>query len=409
MPDRIRCLWITRLVPYPPFQGGDAIYTARMIESLAGAGVDVTVLCHDQGGGATPELPGVSWVVVPMHDRNRIRSVASRDPAIVFRSSTPRIKSAFQALLNERPWDAVVVDNIAMAGVVRQWPNGVSAARRTKLIYVSHNHEETIRRQLADGTPRLSITRLVQEQDARKSASIERRLVRTADLVTTNTLVDADLYRIHSPDRKYLVLTPAYDRSRVERRSITAETPRRVLLLGSYGWVAKQLNLWRFLEAAAEPLAAAGVGIDVVGWAPDAVVARVAAAFPSVAVSGSVDDVSPYLARARLGIVAEEIGGGFKHKVLDYVFHRVPVAALEGSVAGMPLVSGMSMLESADLPGLVESIIGAVDDFARLDAIQEAAFEACDGRFKWADRGRALAETLAEVTQLGIAPAGARA
>jgi glycosyltransferase involved in cell wall biosynthesis len=394
-PGPVRCLWITRLVPYPPFQGGDAIYSARLIESLAATGVEVTVLCHDQGGGAPPEIPGVRWVVVPMRDRRRILSLASRDPALVFRFSTPNLASALADLLEEQTWDAVVVDNIAVAGTVRRWFADRRASRPATLVHVSHNHEETIRRQLADMTPWRSPTRFALRLDARKSASVERRLVKMSDLVTTNTMVDADLFRERTPDQRYLVLSPGYDRSRVELRTIDRETPRRVVVLGSYGWVAKQLNLWRFLKAAAKPLARAGIGIDVVGWAPDDVVAKFREAFPTVAVSGSVETVSPYLTGARIGIVAEEIGGGFKHKVLDYVFNRVPVAALAGSVAGVPLVPGDSMLEFADMTSLVEGIIEMIDDVSRLDAIQQAAFSACDGQFDWMDRGRALAGTLA--------------
>jgi polysaccharide biosynthesis protein PslH len=395
MPDPVRCIWITRLVPYPPFQGGDAIYSARLIESLAAEGVEVTVLCHDQGGGPPPEIPGVRWVVVPMRDRRRIFSLASRDPALVFRFSTPNLTSALEGLLSETTWDAVLVDNIAVAGTVRRWFADRRRPRPAMLVHVSHNHEETIRRQLADLTPWRSPKRFALRLDAQKSASVERRLVKMSDLVTTNTTVDTDLFRERTPEQRYLVLTPAYDRSRVEQRSINAQTPRRVVVLGSYGWVAKQLNLWRFLKAAAKPLARAGIGIDVVGWAPDDVVAKFREAFPTVAVSGSVETVSPYLTDARIGIVAEEIGGGFKHKVLDYVFNRVPVAALAGSVAGVPLEPGVSMLEYADMTSLVDGIIDTIDDVERLDGIQDTAFKACDGRFEWIDRGRALANALA--------------
>lgn len=408
MADQLRCVWITRLVPYPPFQGGDAIYSARLIESFAAAGAEVTVLCHDQGGGAPPDMPNVRWVVVPWHGGHRIRSVASRDPAIVFRYSTPAMSAAADRLLDEHPWDAVIIDNMAMAGVVRRWSIQQREPRGATLVYVSHNHEESLRRQLADSAPRRSLMRLALRLEARKSAWVERRLVGDADLVTTNTSVDADAYRQRSPDRDYLVLSPAYDRSRVEQRSINVDTPRRIVLLGSYGWVAKQWNLWRFLKAASAPLDAAGIGVDVVGWAPDDVVARLRAEFPTVAVSGSVETVTPYLAGARLGIVAEEIGGGFKHKVLDYVFNRVPVAALAGSVAGVPLVPGTTILEFADIPRLVDGIIGSIDDVARLDAMQDAAFDACDGRFDWSDRGQALAGTLMRMRHRMRPPAASR-
>jgi hypothetical protein len=111
-------------------------------------------------------------------------------------------------------------------------------------------------------------------------------------------------------------------------------------------------------------------------------------------VTGPVDRVEPRLAQARMGVVAEEIGGGFKHKVLDYVFNRLPVASLAGSVEGTPLIPGESILEFPDVIRLVEGIIGTVDDFARLNYLQDAAFEACVGRFEWADRGRTLAHML---------------
>jgi hypothetical protein len=57
-------------------------------------------------------------------------------------------------------------------------------------------------------------------------------------------------------------------------------------------------------------------------------------------------------------------------------------------------MSGESILEFPDITRLVEGVIVAIDDLARLNALQEAAFRACQGRFAWADRGRALADTL---------------
>jgi glycosyltransferase involved in cell wall biosynthesis len=288
----------------------------------------------------------------------------------------------------------VLIDNFAVVGALdvrhRRWVrDGV-----TVLVYVSHNHEQAIREQLAANAPRRSLKRFALRWDAIKTASVERALVDAADLVTVNAYEDAELYRRHAPNQRYVVLTPGYDGPRVEARTIEAQTPRRITLLGSYAWIAKQLNLWRFLDAGIAQLTRAGIGIDVVGWTPDDFADRLRRSFPDVVVTGPVDRVEPYLARSRMGIVAEEIGGGFKHKVLHYVFNRLPVASLAGSVAGTPLMSGESILEFPDITRLVEGVIVAIDDLARLNALQEAAFRACQGRFAWADRGRALADTL---------------
>jgi glycosyltransferase involved in cell wall biosynthesis len=393
-PMTLRCLWVTRLLPYPPFRGGDATYTARLIAALAGAGVRVTVLCHADGGPPPPETPGVEWILVPFRDRGRLRSVVGRSPSFVYRFSTPSIADRFRALLGET-WDAVVIDNVAMAGVLDV--DARIGQHDPMLIYVSHNHEETVRGLAASSAPILSPRRLALTIDAVKIRSVERQLVDRADLVVANTEADAALYRRRAPDRRFLVVSPAYDGRVVAARMIGRDTPRRILLLGSYGWEAKQRNLVRFLQAAARDLHRAGIAIDVVGSAPDDFVARLRTRFAGVTITGPVASVAAYLDATRLGVVAEEIGGGFKHKVLDYAFNRVPIVALAGSVVGTPLVPGDSILEYPDLASLVSGVTATIDDFGRLNDLQEAAFRAVDGRFNWADRGRLLAATLADM------------
>ncbi len=339
-------------------------------------------------------MAGVEWVVVPFHDRGQARSLLSRSPVFAHRFATPQIRRAFDDLVRERPWDAIVIDHLAMAGVVTRDRRSRLPTPGPLLVYVSHNYEEGVRAQLAAGVSRRSLKRLALGWDAAKTARLERGLVDATDLVTVITDDDGDQFRRHTPDSRYLLLTPAYEGSGVATRTIDAATPRRITLLGSYASFTKQLNLWRFLDVGAGPLARAGIGIDVVGLMPDDFSNRLRTAFPDVTVTGQVDRVEPHLAKARMGVVAEGLGGGFKLKVLDYVFNRLPVASLAGSVAGTPLLDGESILEFPDLARLVEGVIATIDDLPRLNAVQEVAFRACDGRFAWADRGRALVAAL---------------
>jgi hypothetical protein len=41
------------------------------------------------------------------------------------------------------------------------------------------------------------------------------------------------------------------------------------------------------------------------------------------------------------------VSGGFKLKTLNYIFNRVPIAAIRGSIAGLPLTPGCRGLPTA--------------------------------------------------------------
>jgi hypothetical protein len=356
-----------------------------MIRSLAGAGAAVTVVCNDNGGEPPPNVDGVDWVVLPFRQRSRAGSLVGRLPSIVYRFSTPLLRTTVADRLRKGPWDAVILDTLAVANAVES---------SSKLVYVAHNHEETVRRQLASAFQWTSPKRAAMSLDAQKATRMERKVVAAAMLVTTTTQADADLFRRRAPDQRYLVMAPGYGGSFVRQREIDPQTPRRVLLLGSYAWAAKRLNLARFLQQGARRLAEAGIGIDVGGAIPGGFAAGLRRDFPEIRITGEVDDLRPLFQGSRIGLVAEEFGGGFKLKVLDYVFNRLPILAMSQAIEGMPLVNGQSILTVTDTTEMLESIVSVIDDFDRLNEIQEAAFRACDLQFNWSDRGAALARAI---------------
>jgi glycosyl transferase family 4 len=385
----LHCLWVTRLIPYAPYYGGDAIYSARLIDVVARAGASVTVLTHENG--ARPETnPDVTWVAVPLENRHAWQSILRTAPSIVHRYSTPRLLMRLRELLEAQSWDVVIVDNIAMARAADVVTRQFRGATRPRLVYLSHNHEASLRTAAARSYEGNPVARGAALFDAWKVRRIESRLVHLVDLITANTPADETEFRREFPRLSTIVITPGYDGPVDADRPISSATPRRAVILGSFGWLAKQRNLLAFLDAAALPFASASIEIAVVGAMPDEFETSIRSKFPLVAIHRSVLDVRPYLATARIGLVPEEIGGGFKHKVLHYVFNGLPVMNLKGSVAGLPLLAGSSILEFPTYKALVNGVVSTIDDFDRLNNMRIAATAACIGRFDWRDRGVAL-------------------
>jgi glycosyltransferase involved in cell wall biosynthesis len=163
-----------------------------------------------------------------------------------------------------------------------------------------------------------------------------------------------------------------------------------VVLVGAFRWVVKQNNLRALVRHAVDAFAQHGIVLDLVGDVPEPLRSELAPHANVLRVHGFVDDLRPLLADARMALVPEAVGGGFKLKMLDYVFHRVPVVTLSDAAAGLPAVLRGAMRECPDLPALVDAVVQGIDDVATLDRMQQAAFDAAQRSFDWADRGRAL-------------------
>lgn len=388
----MKVLWLTRFLPYPPFYGGDAIYSSKLAEGLAGAGAHVTGLCFENGGDArdSATVNGVDWRIFPLPDRPAWQSIFGYLPSIAHRFRSRAYLAAARAAVGAGV-DAVVFDHIGSG-----WPLAplCRTAERTNrppdFIYLSHNHETSVRGQVARHFKGSALKKFALKLEAKKAAELERKMVDASALVTVNTREDEALFRRTHPEKTYLPLTPGYDGPVLGHRTIGGEAPKRAIVVGSFGWFAKRMNLEAFLEAGAARFHEAGAEIEILGNMPDGYGETLRARYPTVRVTGRYDTLPPHLAEARLGIVPEQTGGGFKHKVLSYIFNRLPVAALEGSVAGLPLRPGESILTAKTMAGLVTVCLAALDDMARLNALQNRAFAACAGQFDWASRGRAF-------------------
>lgn len=382
----MRCLWVTRDFPYPA-NAGDLIYTSRLVESLAAHGAEVTVLARRRDGWRPAEPSQVRWRVVDTDLLPAPGAFASRLPSVAFRYGDRRMHAALERLLAEEP-DVLLLDSVGAGWALPAAMRYRDTRPHVRLVYVSHNHEATVRAEVARNARGWS--RPLLQLDAAKVAPLERRLVAAADLVTVNTAEDEKIYRAEFPDQRYLVLMPGYLDRVVPERTLSADLPRRAVIVGALDWIAKRINLEEFVEVADPMFAAAGAELLVVGRGPEDWLDAMRRRTVATRFTGLVDSVTDHLDSARLGIVAERSGGGFKHKVLYYVFNRIPVAALDGSINGVPLEPGESLVGAPTMTELAARSLAALDDLDTLNRLQRNAFDRCVGRFDWSTRGADL-------------------
>ena len=322
----MRCLWLTLADPEPR-HNGQYVYSGGLIDSVAGAGSDVEVL-----GLSRPDSPKgrgtrdqhVVWWLPSDSPHSHWGSLASTLPHIAYRCRTSGMRRVLDDLLSRGGWDGIVFDGISVGWAL---PTVLAhyAGRhdRPRLIYVSHNHEESLRAQIAESQT-LFLKRQAIRLDALKVSRLERELVDAVDFVTAITTEDLSLYRRRHCDKPMGVLTPGYCGRRVGERRISSSVPRRAVIVGSFDWIAKRMNLAEFVDVADPMFAEARAELQAVGSADETFLEQLRHKTVATRFTGTVPDIAPYLDDARIAIVPERNGGGFKLKVLEYVFNRVP-------------------------------------------------------------------------------------
>jgi glycosyltransferase involved in cell wall biosynthesis len=321
--------------------------------------------------------------------------VLSTLPNLSYASALPAMRAAVDDALSGS-WDVIVVDHLQMA-----WTAPRIARRRrqrgTTVVFVTHNHEASVRKEVARAAPLRNGSRVVLGLDARKAARLERRALTLADVVTSITRDDLVRFERDAPAAQHVLVPPGWSGTIDRPVTPIAERPRRIGVLGSFEWHVKQENLRRFLSVADPLLAEAGIELEIGGRVAPEFRSALEPTLSATRFVGWVDDVDSFLGACRLGVIAEPLGGGFKLKSLDYVFRRVPIAALRGSTAGLPLTAGSELIEAEDHRALVARIVELTDDAAQLEAIAAAALASCRSEFSWSSRGRSLVDAVRTV------------
>jgi hypothetical protein len=377
-----------------PMDEGEKVYSAMLVQALGAAGATVTFLGLGDDG-AQPDTTGVNWIAVPGGCRSKASAFLSGMPLAAAVSCTSAYKSLLRDQLRKR-WDAVVLDGYSSGWVLKVClrASNLSGLGRPVLVYLSKNHEELLWQNMAREASGSFPRKLALWQNYCKVRVLERYVVRKVDLVTTITDEDRCSLGPLADGKHILTLTPGYNGWVAQQRTVRRDTPRRAVLVGSFRWVVKQENLIRFIEVADPVFRSNGIELDVIGDVPETLLGTLRARSQATRFHGFVDDLAPFLAQARIAVVPEVIGGGFKLKILDYLFARVPVATIESAAAGLHPEIRREMLCAADLGALVELIVAHMDRIEDLNRLQEAAFDQARSLFKWEDRGETLQQAM---------------
>ncbi len=378
---RVRLLLAFPQLPWPPTGGARARHWHLFRHVAARHECHVFALRppDEPTGGEPPSNPFASIQIIDIPTANpprfsaawlelRVRSV--QHPAAAWYQ--PNARDAFVALVQRVKPDAIVY------GMSWMLPYAVHA-RGIRGIADEHNYDPQITERMA--ATKRGFDAIKWRAYAQLTAAAERRNLREVKGIAACSEPDAAIFRREAPHADVEVVPNGVDTA-----SFTpAPLGDGVVMTGSFSYTPNREGAFR-LARRIWPLVrqrVRGATLRFVGLRGETQL-RELAGEPGVTVVGTVDDIRPELARARVAVAPIDIGGGTRIKILEAFAAARPVVSTTVGAEGIEARDGDTLLLRDDDAGFAAGIAELLEDANRARAMGERARSLATGRYDWA-------------------------
>ncbi|MGQ0434742.1 MAG: glycosyltransferase family 4 protein [Microthrixaceae bacterium] len=374
---------ITKFLPLPADSGGKQRSLA-LLERLTGVG-DVTLCAFDDG---TADHDGLRQLGVKVRTAPRPGAVDTLI-GIARRRSITAARFASRALLHEINDEARVPPDCLIVVYSQLAPYARSIEARHKVLDLQ-NIESALLASYA--TARTGPSSIPAWAEGRAVRRIERTALGEYDTVTV--VSETDRKRLPGTHPRVLICPNGWQPG----PPLPPSTEPVVAFVGLLGWAPNaDAAVWLAEEVwphvrRAMPEAR----LVLVGREPTAAVRALAR--HDVAVTGTVPEVTPFLARARVAVAPLRAGGGSRLKILEALDAGRPVVATTIGAEGLESLVGRGILLADGAASFAETVVDLLRDPGRAASLGRQGNHAVAERFSW---DRTLAPLLDDVREHG--------
>ncbi len=309
--------------------------------------------------------------------RQLAANLFSNLPLAVGRFQSAAMRRQIQILLSEVKFDSIVCDFLSVA------PNIPDLSRA---VLFQHNVETMIWRRHAEHAAD-PLRKAYFGMQARRMFETERKACRTAAHVIAVSQNDAlQMKELFGVERLSAVPTGVdIDYFRFRQRPGHTVPASDLVFTGAMDWLPN-IDGARFFVKEVLPLIRRkrpGCTVVLAGRSPVAEIQAFASADPLIHVTGTVQDIRPYLWESSVSIVPLRIGGGTRLKIYESMAAGVPVVSTPVGAEGLCVKDGVNILLSEDAAGFAQSCLSLLENKDRANAQAAAAFELVSGQFSW--------------------------
>jgi len=388
----MKILFLTPQLPYPP-QKGTALRNWGLIDGLAPRH-ELSLLSFrapGQGEEIPPPLLDACERVATVPQPERTMRDRLLDMLTTGRPDMAlRLKSEGYALrlaewLAQEVFDVVQVEGIELAPYL----DVVEAAAQVPMIvFDDHNCEYVLQRRvfLTDLTaparwPGAAYS-CVQWLRLRR---YEAQICRRADRVLTVSEADADALKRLVPGLDPSVVPNGIDTRQYHPEVVETQPRENSLVFTGTMDFRPNVDAMVWFVREALPLVQAeipDVHVDVVGQRPHPRLDPLREN-PSVTLTGFVEDVRPYIARAAVYVAPLRMGGGTRLKLLEAMAMEKAVVATRLGAEGYPVTDGRELVLADTATDFAESVISLLRSPNHRRALGRTARAFVEQRYDW--------------------------
>jgi glycosyltransferase involved in cell wall biosynthesis len=313
------------------------------------------------------------------------RSWLSPLPVDLSKWQVPALRRAADRLLASGRFDVCVADFlVAIPNLTRPWP--------VPVLFFEHNVEHLIWKRLSAAASTWWRRGLL-EVEWRKMRRYEAAACAAARLTVAVSESDRAALAALAPTASVHTIPTGVDTGYFAANGFH-EGGARLVFTGSMEWYPNEDGILHFIDAILPAIRreVPDVTLTVVGRNPSPRL-RAVAQEAGVTVTGTVDDVRPFIGDASVYVVPLRIGGGTRLKIFEALAMGKPVVSTTIGAEGLPLVPGTHFLRADAAADFATAVVALLRDPGRRRALGEAGRRLVVERHSWAQVARQF-ETL---------------
>jgi glycosyltransferase involved in cell wall biosynthesis len=390
-PSTPRLLWI-KADQLHPLNSGGRIRTYNMLKELK-AHFHVSYFClGDDSPAGLQSMSDYSHeqYVVRAHSDNdsSLREAGrlllslstSRLPFVIHKYTSRKIRESLGALIVAGGFDVIVCDFLSMSANLLPLPRLPGA----RYVVFQHNVESRIWERHYRTAERLP-WRLLYQLQWKRFLKFEEDTCRWFDGVIAVSEADArDFKHDFSLPNVLGHVETGVDIEYFAPRH-TQPDGHDIVFLGSMDWTPNIDGIVDFVRECWPSIKRRipDATLTIVGRNPAPPVTRLAQQDSSITVTGTVDDVRPYLARAALSVVPLRVGGGTRIKIYEAMAMGVPVVSTEVGAEGLPVVHRKHVMLASDWDSLTNCTTELLEDRELATQIAHNGAQLVRANYSW--------------------------